>query len=174
MALPQNTATLIQFLRPGADPSSDYSVSSIAGVISIDEYNGPSTEPTEQELTDAAADSTLVDHGDGLENFTTWHNKNGGDATLTRKSKVKKRIDTADEIGSAQLAELEQRNKRDNYLATRLEQLANRVQAMLDSTGGVANMRTDGLAVSVSPINTRPRPDAVSDYKDAVDTPDPS
>jgi len=60
-------------------------------------------------------------------------------------------------------------NKRDNFLTTRIIELQNRVQAMLDSTGGVANMRTDGLAVSISATATRPRSDAIQDYKDDID-----
>lgn len=61
-------------------------------------------------------------------------------------------------------------NKRDNYLANRVIELQNRVQAMLDSTGGVGNMRTDGLSVPISATNTRPYTDAVQDYKDDINT----
>jgi len=59
-------------------------------------------------------------------------------------------------------------NKRDNYLTNRIIELQNRVQAMLDSNGNVANMRTDGLAVSISPTTTRTRADAVQDYRDDI------
>jgi len=171
MPLPNQTLKLIEFLRPRAIANVDFFVSSNSGSISIDSYNGPGIVPTEQELIDAENDLTLNGAG---QNFTSWFAENGGDDTVTTKRKAKERIDLVDEIGAAQLAELEQRNKRDNYLATRLEQVVARVQAMLDSSGGVSNMRTAGLAVSVSAINTRPRGVAVTDYKDAIDTPDPS
>lgn len=58
----------------------------------------------------------------------------------------------------------------------RLAQLEARVQAMLDSTGAVANLRTDGLAVAVdaslSATATRTRPDARQDFKDDINAGD--
>jgi len=57
-------------------------------------------------------------------------------------------------------------NKRDNYLTNRVIELQDRVQAMCDSSGAASNIRTAGLAVSISATNTRSRSDAVQDYKD--------
>ena len=71
-------------------------------------------------------------------------------------------------VGVAERAMIQLLNKRDNFLTTRLIELQNRVQAMLDSTGAVGNMRTDGLAVSISSTATRTRVDAVTDYKEDI------
>ncbi len=62
-------------------------------------------------------------------------------------------------------AEIATRNKRDNYLTNRIIELQNRVQAMIDSTGGVANMRSAGQALPISATRTRPMSDAIADYK---------
>ncbi len=59
-------------------------------------------------------------------------------------------------------------NRRDNFLVNRIIELQNRVQAMLDSTGNVNSLRTDGLAVSISPAATRSRNNAIQDYKDDI------
>ena len=56
------------------------------------------------------------------------------------------------------------------YLVNRIIELQDRVQAMLDSTGAVANMRTDGLAVSISAAANRPLVDAITDYKADVNS----
>lgn len=168
MALPENTSRLIEFLRPGVDPVSDYIVAESAGGITIEMYSGPGLEPTELELIAAETDVTLVDHGDGLENFSTWEAKNGGDPTLTRRKRVSDRVEESSELGVEQRAMIQLLNKRDNYLTNRIIELQNRVQAMLDSTGGVANMRSDGLAVPISATSTRPLADAKQDYRDDI------
>ena len=72
------------------------------------------------------------------------------------------------EAGVRERAMIELHNKRINYVINRLIELHDRVQAMLDSSGGVANMRSAGLAVSISPIATRPKPAAVTDYEDDI------
>jgi len=74
-----------------------------------------------------------------------------------------------DEIGMRLRAVVELFNKRDNFNTTRIVELQNRVQAMLDSTGNADAMRTDGLAVSISATNTRTRPAAVADFKAIID-----
>lgn len=56
-------------------------------------------------------------------------------------------------------------NKRDNYIINRLMELQTQLMAMLQSTGGVANMRVEGLAVSHSNTNTRTRAVAIADYE---------
>ena len=63
-------------------------------------------------------------------------------------------------------------NQRINFATNRIIELQDRVQAMLDSTGGVANLRTDGLAVSISATSTRPLPDAIQAYKDDINSGD--
>ena len=79
-------------------------------------------------------------------------------------------IGTADEAEGIRLrALIELLNKRDNFLTNRVIELQNRVQAMLNSIGGVANMRTDGLAVSISATATRTRADAITDYRANID-----
>jgi len=83
-----NTATLIQFLRPGSDPIENYRVSDRSGVITIDEYSGPGIVPTEQELTDAENDLTTVDHGTGPQTFAEWKSWRGGDVIKTKRMKA--------------------------------------------------------------------------------------
>ncbi len=61
-------------------------------------------------------------------------------------------------------------NKRDNYLTNRIIELQNRVQAMIDSTGGVANMRTDGATVSISTTATRTKANTVTEYKSEINS----
>lgn len=77
-------------------------------------------------------------------------------------------VDEVSPVGVKDRAMIELHNKRANYIINRLIELQNRVQAMLDSTGGVANMRVDGLAVPISATSTRTKPDAVQDYKDDI------
>ena len=72
------------------------------------------------------------------------------------------------EVGGDVRALIQLLNKRDNYLINRVIELQNRVQAMLDSSGNAETMRTAGLAVSISATATRPREDAVTDYKDDI------
>ena len=74
-----------------------------------------------------------------------------------------------DEIGMRLRAVVELFNKRDNFNTTRIVELQNRVQAMLDSTGNADAMRTDGLAVSISATNTRTRSEAVTDFRAIID-----
>jgi len=77
-------------------------------------------------------------------------------------------VDGALPLGVDIRALLQNANRRSNYIINRLVEMQNRVQAMLDSTGGVANMRVDGLAVPISPTTTRPLPEAIQAYKDDI------
>lgn len=88
--------------------------------------------------------------------------------TLANRTAAQAIADSTDDAGMRIRALIELFNKRDNYIINRLIELQNRVQAMLDSTGQVQNMRTDGLAVSISPTSTRTKADAVQDYKDDI------
>ena len=164
MALPQNTSKIIEFLRPGIIQS-EYSVTDRKGLITIQEYNGSGVVPTEQELLDAEAGSTLVNG----QTFTQWHDENGGNPTLTYRKKVKDRVDETSKIGVELRAIIQLFNKRDNYLTNRIIELQDRVQAMLDSVGGADAMRTAGLNIPLSPISTRSLSDAKQDYKDGID-----
>ena len=85
------------------------------------------------------------------------------------RTTVKATVDATDALAVEVRALIHLFNKRDNFNTNRIVELQDRVQAMLDSTGGVANMRTDGLAVSISATNTRPLVDAIQDYKDEID-----
>lgn len=89
------------------------------------------------------------------------------DTTTTLKTDV----DAPSPIGVDVRALIQTLNRRDNFNTNRIIELQNRVQAMLDSTGNVANMRADGLAVSVSATSTRSLPDAITDYQVDVDDP---
>jgi hypothetical protein len=72
---------------------------------------------------------------------------------------------TAGHLGVRTRALIELFNKRDTYLVNRIIELQDRVQAMLDSNGAVANMRIDGLAVPISASATRTKAAAITDYK---------
>lgn len=91
-------------------------------------------------------------------------------ATLTTSNRVGAvgSIDQISGLGVEHRALIQLLNRRDNFLTNRVLELQNRVQAMLDSTGGVANLRTDGLGVSISATSTRPLSDARQDYKDDI------
>ena len=74
--------------------------------------------------------------------------------------------DNPDALGVEIRALIQLQNKRDNYLTNRIIELQDRVQAMCDSTGAAANIRTAGLTVPISATNTRTRVEAIQDYKD--------
>jgi hypothetical protein len=61
-------------------------------------------------------------------------------------------------------------NKRDNFNTTRIIELQNQVQAMIGSTGNIANLRADGAAVAISATSTRTRPEAITDYNDIINS----
>ena len=58
-------------------------------------------------------------------------------------------------------------NKRDNYLVNRVAELQGALVA-LQSSGGNAGARLDGLPASYLATATRPKADAVQDYKDDI------
>lgn len=60
-------------------------------------------------------------------------------------------------------------NKRDNFLANRIIQLQDTLIALQASSGTPAS-RLNGLPTNYAPTATRPRADAVQDYKDNIDT----
>ncbi len=62
-------------------------------------------------------------------------------------------------------------NKRDNFLTNRIIELQDALAAMKASTGAVGNLR-DAIPASFMATNTRPRADAIQDYKDNIDTGD--
>lgn len=68
------------------------------------------------------------------------------------------------DLGIQVRALIELFNKRDNFLTNRIIELQARGQAMLDSVGGVGNMRTDGLAVSISATATRTKAAAITAF----------
>lgn len=59
-------------------------------------------------------------------------------------------------------------NKRDNYLTNRIIELQERVQAMLDSSGNLSNMKAAGSAINISATNTRGYQAAVTDYQEDI------
>lgn len=88
--------------------------------------------------------------------------------TTSNRSGAVASVDQISGLGVEHRALIQLLNKRDNFNTNRIVELQNRVQAMLDSTGGVANLRIDGLAVSISATSTRPLSDARQDYKDDI------
>ena len=62
-------------------------------------------------------------------------------------------------------------NRRDNFLTNRIIELQDALAAMKASTGAVGNLRA-AIPGSFLGTNTRPRADAIQDYKDNIDTGD--
>jgi len=89
--------------------------------------------------------------------------------TLDRRNDAEAEPDITQDFENVRVrALIELLNKRDNYLTNRIIELQNRVQAMLDSSGNVANMRTAGLGVGISATTTRTKADAITDYKNDI------
>jgi hypothetical protein len=180
MALPNDTAMLLAFLTPAADPENDdyFRVSSRAGVVSIDYWNTGllGVQPTELEITNASNDLTPVDHGEGPVLWSAWIAERGGDPSLTTRKKAKDEVvDHWAELGVAMRAELGERNTRDNYATTRLLELQTAIVALAaaitGSNGGAENIRAAVALVDLtfSPTMTRTRAQARNDLKAEID-----
>ena len=160
MSYPVDTQQALLFL--GFDPDK-------WSVVSGDEHGrripaglwlDPAPIPTEQEITDTLASAA----------YLTWRSEHGGNPTLTAQRRAKDEgIDGGDPLSIAQRAELGERNSRDNYLATRIEELQVALGAMKSSNGGVANLRA-AIPASWSPTATRLRADARQDLRDEIDS----
>lgn len=86
------------------------------------------------------------------------------------RTKAKNAADqTRDHAGMSARAIIEVLNKRDNYLVNRIIQLQTAMDDMKTSTGGIANLRA-AIPATFMPSQTRPRADAIQDYKDEIDT----
>jgi len=164
MAYPLATSRVLEAL--GYVPLDDFTAQTTDGTTVELTWTHVDTQPSDSDVNDYATDTTVLPSG---QLFSVWLSENGGDETLTNRRVA---IDIANEVngdGVRVRALIELLNKRDNYLTNRVLELQARVQAMLSSTGGVANMRTDGLAVSISETATRTKADAVQDYRDDID-----
>jgi hypothetical protein len=88
------------------------------------------------------------------------------------REKAKKAPDIVDShLGVQARALIDLLNKRDNFLTNRIIELQDALAAMKATTGGVAVLR-DAIPASFLATNTRPRADAIQDYKDNIDTGD--
>jgi len=67
-------------------------------------------------------------------------------------------------LGVQTISLIELSNKRSNFNTTRIIELQDRVQAMLDSAGNLNAMKAAGLAVPISATATRPRSAAVAAF----------
>ena len=86
MALPTNTATILQFLNPAAIPNKQYVVYISDGNVVIgswDESAIGSPQPTDQEITDAGNSQAFID----------WYAEHGGDAIATLRRRAKEALD---------------------------------------------------------------------------------
>jgi hypothetical protein len=72
-----NTASVIKFLLPSLD-SEDFDVVDRKGIVTIDRWESPLVQPTEQEVATAAASQEYLD----------WYAENGGDPTKTRRKQA--------------------------------------------------------------------------------------
>ena len=190
MSLPSNTASVLQFLTPGVDVHLEQLVEvRFDGVVTDIALWDPSlgTQPTEQQINDAATDQpgTEQDHGDGPELFSVWLAKHGGDPTLTNRQQAKEVADDTTKVGMEVRALIETFNKRDNYLVNRIIELQNTVGAMINSVGNLQEMKDAGATAAAVAFPqtqatdatdhfqasaTRPKSDAVQDYKDEIDS----
>ena len=62
-------------------------------------------------------------------------------------------------------------NKRDNFLTTRIIELQDAMDAMKASVGAADSIR-NAIPANFLPTNTRPRNDAIQDYKDEISSGD--
>ena len=162
MAYPANTADVISFLLPAA---TDYEVRSSNAVVSV-AWSDVLTEPTEQEIIDAGNDLTLVNG----QTFSQWKAENGGDPTLTNRKRSKNEgIDGDTALSVAQRAEMGERNKRDNYIITRLIELQDTLASIKASSGPADNIRA-AIPASFSATATKARADARQDLRDEIDS----
>ena len=72
-----------------------------------------------------------------------------------------------DEIGMRLRAIIELFNKRDNYLTSRISELQITLDAVKASSGPVNSIR-DAIPSSWMPTNTRPRSEAIQDFRDII------
>ena len=87
MALPRNTASIIEFLRPNADSGSNFTVTvGTDGIISIIAYDAVAIgqpQPTEQEIINESTSQGFLD----------YQSEHGGNPVLTRRRKLRERVD---------------------------------------------------------------------------------
>ena len=89
--------------------------------------------------------------------------------TRNRADAVAAPDNTEQAIGWETRALIELLNKRDNFLTTRIIELQDALIAMKASSGNVAALR-DAIPASYLGTSTRPRADAVQDYKDDINS----
>ena len=95
------------------------------------------------------------------------------DAAEDTQTRVDLRADAVVDVDDATLSGMELRavietlNKRDNYLTNRVVELQAALDAIKASTGQAQSIR-DAIPASWLATNTRPRSDAVQDYKDDI------
>lgn len=116
------------------------------------DWNAPGAGPLEmtqgeKDAVDAAAAAALV--------------------TNNREEASAAPEDTQDSIGWRSRALIELLNKRDNYLTNRIEELQAAFDAVKASTGPADNIRA-AVPGSWLATNTRPRPDAITDYQTII------
>lgn len=75
--------------------------------------------------------------------------------------------DSTQHDGMSARAIIEIFNKRDNFLTQRIIELQDAMDAMKASTGAADNIRA-AIPANFLPTNTRPRNDAIQDYKDDI------
>jgi hypothetical protein len=95
------------------------------------------------------------------------------DAELASTELVDRRAQAAAKPDSTAVEGMEVRalielfNKRDNYLVNRIAELQAALDAVKASSGPADNIR-NAIPASWLPTNTRPRPDAIQEYKDDI------
>lgn len=78
---------------------------------------------------------------------------------------------SANGLGVRTRAEIEGRNKRDNYLVNRIIELQAALDAMKATSGNAQNIR-DAIPASWMPTATRPRSDAIQDFRASINNGD--
>ena len=91
--------------------------------------------------------------------------------TVTQREQAERAPDIVGANGMSARSIIEIFNKRDNFLTNRIIQLQDAMDAMKASTGAVQNLR-DAIPATFLPTNTRPRNDAIQDYKDEISSGD--
>jgi len=102
--------------------------------------------------------------------------------TLEDRSDAIAGVNEISSIGTKDRARIEGRNKRDNYLTTRMieaqAKLVEVVTVIATSTGNLASMKADVAGIDISqpgafsPTQTRPLSDAIADFEAEVNSGD--
>lgn len=122
---------------------------------------------SELEVTDVTQPALTAAHGAYVADQTNIDAATAATEQDITRSNAEVLPDSEKQDGMSARSIIEIFNKRDNYLTNRIEQLQQAMDDMKTSTGAVQNLR-DAIPATFLPTTTRPRNDAIQDYKDEI------